>query len=294
MYLSQVTIQHFRNIADLTVNLTPGLNVIVGINNIGKTNFAEAILAALGQATINEDDLPVDTSGRRSELPIHVSLVFAALTADEQARYIDILDFKPDNPDASTASIHFECIWQKDARRPNWTRWAGNRRRNESAVPDDVLQSIRVVLLNALRNATAELMPGRQSKLGRLLRLMASDNEKNTVTQLFKDTNESVSRNELVVRTQKQIQNTLTGASGKAFAQDILIGTSEPRFEAIVNSLKLVLRGNGTDGQNPSFELDTNGLGYNNLIYIATVLSELSAAESDTPLLIVEEPEAHL
>jgi len=42
-------------------------------------------------------------------------------------------------------------------------------------------------------------------------------------------------------------------------------------------------------------ELRTNGLGYNNLLYIATVLSELDAAKAALlPLLLVEEPEAHL
>ena len=41
--------------------------------------------------------------------------------------------------------------------------------------------------------------------------------------------------------------------------------------------------------------LDSNGLGYNNLIYIATVLAELQAAkDAPAPLLAVEEPEAHL
>jgi len=46
----------------------------------------------------------------------------------------------------------------------------------------------------------------------------------------------------------------------------------------------------------PSYELGQNGLGYNNLLFMATVLGDLSQVASDTllSLLLIEEPEAHL
>lgn len=47
---------------------------------------------------------------------------------------------------------------------------------------------------------------------------------------------------------------------------------------------------------NPSFELFQNGLGYNNLLFISTVLGDMSLAQEDIllSLLLAEEPEAHL
>jgi putative ATP-dependent endonuclease of the OLD family len=294
MHLSKVAIRNFRNIEDLVVNLKSGLNVIVGVNNVGKTNFACSIQIALGQQPLSETDVPIRPDGTRSTEPIQIDLVFAGLSADERAQYLDILDLNPEKPEESTASIHFEASWTSENRRPRWTRWAGERKRTEAAVPEDVLESLRVTLLTALRDATSELLPGRQSRLGRLLRLLATDPEREEITNVIQSANSSLREKNLVIKTRERIQERLTGASGEKFAQQVQIGTSAPRFDFIVNSLRIVLQNIGV-GSLPPVELGTNGLGYNNLIYMATVLSELAATEpTDSPLLIVEEPEAHL
>ncbi len=296
MYLSKVAIGNFRNIESLVVNLKPTLNVIVGVNNVGKTNFACAIQVALGQLRLSEEDVPILPDGTRSKKPIQIDLTFSSLTPDERAQYIDILDFNQDDPQKSTASIHFEASWSFDRRRAHWSRWAGDRKRSEASVPDDVLESLRVTLLTALRDATAELLPGRQNRLGRLLQMLATDSQRAEITEAIKKANSSLKNQSLMIDTQARIQESLTGASGEKFAQRIQIGTAAPRFEFIVNSLRLILQAVGVgDTILPGIELGTNGLGYNNLIYIATVLSELAATEpTDSPLLIVEEPEAHL
>lgn len=296
MYLSKVGICNFRNIEKLIVNLKPTLNVIVGVNNVGKTNFACAIQVALGQLAVVESDIPILPNGTRTDKPIQIDLVFSSLTLDEKAQYIDILDFNQEAPEQSTASIHFEASWVSARRRPHWSRWAGDRKRAEAAVPDDVLESLRVTLLTALRDATAELLPGRQNRLGRLLGLLATDSQKTEIAEVIKEANSSLREKDLIVQTRERIQEHLTGATGERFAQEVQIGTAAPRFEFIVNSLRLVLQKIGIDEiPLPAAELGTNGLGYNNIIYIATVLSELGATEpTDSPLLVVEEPEAHL
>ena len=43
MYLSKVTVKNFRSFQSLTVELGAGLNIIVGENNVGKTNLLDAI-----------------------------------------------------------------------------------------------------------------------------------------------------------------------------------------------------------------------------------------------------------
>lgn len=55
MYLSKINIRNFRNLESLEVNLSPGLNVIVGENNVGKTNLLDALRVALGSAWNNSD-----------------------------------------------------------------------------------------------------------------------------------------------------------------------------------------------------------------------------------------------
>ena len=45
----------------------------------------------------------------------------------------------------------------------------------------------------------------------------------------------------------------------------------------------------------PIGALDANGLGYNNLLYMAVVLEHLKEPDPDeSPLFLIEEPEAHL
>lgn len=51
VHLSKLRIQNFRSFENLTAWFSPGLNVIVGENNIGKTNLLDAIRAALGYAS---------------------------------------------------------------------------------------------------------------------------------------------------------------------------------------------------------------------------------------------------
>ena len=48
MYLRQVTIENFRGIPEMTLDLQPGINLLIGDNGVGKTTVLEAIVAGLG------------------------------------------------------------------------------------------------------------------------------------------------------------------------------------------------------------------------------------------------------
>ncbi|MEC4587670.1 AAA family ATPase [Bacillus safensis] len=43
MYIAKVHIKNFRNFSDFTVDLNKGLSIIIGENNVGKSNFLECI-----------------------------------------------------------------------------------------------------------------------------------------------------------------------------------------------------------------------------------------------------------
>lgn len=43
MHISKIKIKNFKNFNNLEVNLQEGLNVIVGPNNVGKSNFIQLI-----------------------------------------------------------------------------------------------------------------------------------------------------------------------------------------------------------------------------------------------------------
>ena len=73
---------------------------------------------------------------------------------------------------------------------------------------------------------------------------------------------------------------------GAQLAQVLEIGLSATDFQKLASRVSILAN---------AFEIESNGLGYNNLIYMAVVLSELAkSADAAFRSLIVEEPEAHL
>jgi len=302
MYLQQITVKNFRCLKDVIVTLSSGLNVLVGENNIGKTAVLDAIRAALGPAAstgeplkIGPDDRHRQADGTYLNEAIQISLEFADLSPDEQAQFIDILNYQAAEPSKSTAQLNFRWNWNEKTKHYSVNRWGGIAAFSENSVPEDVLQMLPVTLLGALRDATAALQPGRNSRLAHLLDARASEADRATVVQFGKATNEALEKNELVRKTQAHITKTLGQVSGKIFAQKTAIKTSPPEFEKIIQSLRLVVSRFSAGNIEITDELRVNGLGFNNLFYIATVVLELNAqASALLPLLLVEEPEAHL
>src|SRR6185437_15213576 len=154
MYLSQVLIQNFRCLRELNATLSPGLNVLVGENNVGKTAFLDAIRAALGPAAATGDSpklIPEDrhrqTDGAYLDAPISVKLLFAGLSTDEQAQLIDILNYNAADPAKSTAQLNFRWQWNEKTERFSVSRWGGAAEISENGIPEDVLQNIPLTLL---------------------------------------------------------------------------------------------------------------------------------------------------
>lgn len=73
---------------------------------------------------------------------------------------------------------------------------------------------------------------------------------------------------------------------GEQLAQALEVGLSASDFQRLSSRLSLLV---------DNFEIEQNGLGFNNLIFMAVVLSELvKNPEASYRSLIIEEPEAHL
>ncbi|AZE51958.1 DNA repair protein RecN [Pseudomonas chlororaphis] len=47
MYLAELTIKNFRKLRDTTLKFQPGLNVLVGPNNVGKSAVVDALRTLL-------------------------------------------------------------------------------------------------------------------------------------------------------------------------------------------------------------------------------------------------------
>ena len=167
MYLSKVDIKNFRSFEELHVDLHPGLNVLVGRNNTGKTNLLQAIRHALGPSASRGDALwlerdhfyrasPIDAAERT----ITITLMFAGLTEAERAYFYEIVDFDLADLSSSKAIIRFEASWPKGKRQASIKRTGGPATAEPPEVPTRLLESLPITFLPALRNAEESLAPG--------------------------------------------------------------------------------------------------------------------------------------
>ncbi len=298
MYLSKVEITNFRSLENVSVHLRPGLNVLVGRNNTGKTNLFNAIRHAVGPSAsrgeslwLTRDDFHRDAETGDPATTMSVILTFADLTEKERAHFYEIVDFDLDNLAGSRAFLRFEASWPPHKRQPSIKRWGGPETAEPPPVPAELLQSLPITFLPALRDAEIALSPGQRSRLALMLQDLAersSDDPTAKIEKIFKVANRRLERQKLIREAQESLQDSTKGMAGTDYVASA-IKAAPSEFDRILRTLRIVME------SGVASELGMNGLGYNNLLYIGVVLEHLkSSDEVECPLLLVEEPEAHL
>lgn len=298
MYLATVEIRNFRSIETLQVDLQEGLNVLVGRNNTGKTNLLQAIRHAVGPSAsqgdtlwLKREDFYRKSAGDTTERTIAVTLTFAGLTDAQRAHFYEIVDFDLTDLAKSKAIIRFEASWPKEKRQASIKRTGGALAAEMPEVPTGILGSLPITFLPALRDAEASLAPGYRSRLASLLREIADRNggtAEEDIKRIFEDANKDLEGHALIGNIKSSLQITTKELAGNDYSASV-IRAAEIEFDKILRSLQVQMEGS------PIGTLDANGLGYNNLLYMAVVLEHLKMPDQDEcPLLLVEEPEAHL
>jgi putative ATP-dependent endonuclease of OLD family len=295
VYLSRVAVRNFRNLREVEVNLQKGLNVLVGRNNVGKTNLFLAIRHALGPGSspadplwpLSRDDLFRDTAGNPTTSAIRIDLEFADLSRAQVSQFFEILDFRGDNPEKSVAKVHFEARWDGPKRRFSVRRWGGREEGDRPQVPPEILESLPVSFVPALRDAGSALSPGPRSRLARLMESLATKTDEAAITGIFTTANEGLSKQALIGKVQRGLRDSTKGMAGSDYC-DCTISAAEADFTKIMRTLRVVI------DRDPNLDLNLNGLGYNNIVYIATILAQVEEHGDECPVLLLEEPEAHL
>lgn len=295
MYLAKADINNFRNLQDFSITFRPGLNVIVGENNTGKTNVLDALRLVLSSGSTPRDiwaraaDLRHDENGVRQATSFEIHLTFLGLKDGDLGLLSKCL---APSIGKDAAQIHFRFELRVDAKgyeRRKVTLWGGET--EGDTVESDVMDSLRATFLPALRDAEADLRPGRNTRISRLLDELSKGKplEREALVKQIESANKNIKDLSLMNRAKQAINDNLQQITGPALAQKADLALSAPSFERITDTIRALV------GSPQPFEMSENGLGFNNLLYIGTVLSELQRAqEIDLRLLLIEEPEAHL
>ncbi|EPV3677817.1 MULTISPECIES: ATP-dependent nuclease [Enterobacter cloacae complex] len=286
MYLAELTIKNFRKLREATLKFQPGLNVLVGPNNVGKSAVIDALRTLL--AGYDETYPRLDGSDRHrphegdptGDISFH--FVFRDLSLEDEADFISAL--KPNVDKHMEAHIHVQYTDMDKTGRFKVRRWCGDH--PEVSLTSDMMENLRGVYLQPLRDASQGLRPNRNSQLARLLHLLTDDAGRDTINTALKQLDETLKQDKSIQSTHKAISSRHDSMMGAQLAQELAVGLSVTDFQRLSSRLTLTAE---------AMEIEKNGLGFNNLIFMAVVLSELAKnTDSAFRSLIIEEPEAHL
>lgn len=286
MHLAKLVIKNFRKIAHAELSFQGGLNVLVGGNNVGKTAVVDALRALLAgheepYPRLGEEDLHRPKSGTPSG-DIVFEYVFSGLDADDEADFLAAL--VPDPTGKLDAHVKIRYSDPDKGGRLRAKRWCGEH--EDVGLTADMMENLRGVYLPPLRDASQGLKPGKTSQLARLLQLIAEEDGVKGIDDALQDLDKKLKTHLPIVNTQNAIDTRHKTMLGTQLAQLLEVGLSASDFKSLKSRLSLIV---------DAFEIEQNGLGFNNLIYMAVVLSELTKnPDSCYRGLIVEEPEAHL
>lgn len=309
MYINKLITKGFRCFDDsFTVEFNSGLNVIVGENGAGKT----AIISAIRQLFIDSE------SGRYavSEIDFHRSFKKDSLAANEisiKAHFDELngnekIAFLHWCDENGKASLNLQIENNEIRGRYRRALWGGKSR--TTAFEPETIDLIHCIYLPPLRDAESKLVNGRQSRLSKLLKALSKkeiekfrkNGEQHPLEERVIEFNRELAESDEfgIKKANKLIINSLQKSIGDNFGQNTLIQFVESDFTRIVEGLRLLFFPDLSEHEHSSFRsLQENSLGYNNLLYIASILAELTIDDDELKdsyfkLLLIEEPEAHL
>jgi len=305
MYLSDLSIKGYKVFnSEFNIKLNEGLTVLIGENGCGKTAIIDAIRLLLnedefGRIGITESHFhrPIDKSTREGGADsIEVKGTFSTLSDMEQIAYLPWLDAI----DNTKAYLNKKIDNKPNARgRFDHSTWGGESL--TGIFEWELVNAISCIYLPPLRDAVSKLEAYRGSRLSRLFRKdkPKKGEPKHNIEEKFESFNTNLLDDPTILAVNTAIKKYLKESLGTVLGQDALIQFAETNFDRIVERLRLLFypKIDASTKSELFRDVSENSLGYNNILYLATVLAELDGLQNENTkhrILLIEEPEAHL
>lgn len=327
MYIAKLVVSNFRCFCETTVEFQPGINVILGENNAGKTALLRAFRLVFDRSGRQRPDIPDFYQGITdfSQAPtISVKAILRSSTADTiddkslVATWLTKLDapweaqlsyefFLPDeeipafNRALGTAPDRDQFFSVLEQFIPKYvSRIFGGLPENRMVAEPDALAKFDCQTVEAIRDVESELFAGTNPLLRAMLRQVLDHDVDETETLSRRRHFRTLTQDARSNLTKRMNLDALFQLAKETGAAD---GGAPVLHDAIdeddfIAALRLYIK-------QPHFKVPAthNGLGYNNLIYISLLLASLQFKASVSrrgqnavlfPMLLIEEPEAHL
>jgi putative ATP-dependent endonuclease of the OLD family len=316
MYISEVYIENFRCFRKCRVELDPKLTILVGENNIGKTNLLSALALIFSPDASNTsrqliaDDIWANWREDNRLPTVKIQATIAGLETVEEKALVAKWLINSKNELKARITYEFRPLIGSEVPLPevlpiddyDWVIYGGEIERERIDFKD--LAQIRLELLPALRDAEREMSRGTRRRLGSLISRFKPEGfddedvpDKRKIRRALQLLNGRLGQAEPVAESQKQLNARLGEVSGESNKQQAVFRPSRLEFDDLVRNLQILV---GTqEGLEHSVEL--NGLGYNNLLYVGALLTDFYQRRKQQgprgltlPVVAIEEPEAHL
>jgi len=325
MFLSELYIENFRIFGEnehaLFLPLRPGLTALVGENDTGKTAIIDALRLALGTRDqeffrIDEANFHQPPDGTAPRTEIRIRCKFDGLARADIAAFIEYLTYE-DRGATKTPVLYVNWKAAVVAKKVGQRRFMAVEVRSGQAGDGPKFDIEARILLYAtylrpLRDAERALSSGRGSRLSQILQhtkeikehgqdydpQMGPPADPSTLSVLgIGDYANALLGEHQGVQSARNRLNT-DYLKNLSFSGDQLQGSvsvagtkgdADIRLRQLLEKLDLELRDEGVAEPPPS-----RGLGSNNLLFMACELLLLVSEEEGFPLLLIEEPEAHL
>jgi putative ATP-dependent endonuclease of OLD family len=285
MHIDCLRLQRFRSCVDVTVRFHRELTVLVGENNGGKSNIVDALRLLTLPLNGRRERYAEDDDLRRGSTPPHFALEgrFDGLSDTMKGLLVSAV------PDPTADRAVFGMRYH--ARTAGMLRgrasyWAG---RFDTAEPESgSTDLIRHVYLPPLRDAKQALGSGSATRIAALLQNFLLTGEEDGFLTHVRRTGDP---HRVLTAINTDIGSALGDLTRGARPQTASLEFTTEALADVARDLRFRLADLGL----PPQDIKSSGLGYANLLYMATVVVELAKArESDLTLFLVEEPEAHL
>lgn len=298
-YISRVQISNFRNFRNVDVNLSHK-QVIIGENNIGKTNFLRAIQLILDPRLSDEDRFLADSdfyegiqspmeNGEEVKISIDIqgydhSKVLLSTLCDATIS---------DNPSTIRLTYHFYATQNNDGTYEYQYRiFQGNK--EDIPFTHYHRKYLNLKVIPAIRDVEAEMKSLRKSPINQLLKNYDIRKEELTdiATRLKATSDEVLSIDELKHLT-NNINSRFSTIIGQQIDSSISLETMDLDPNRILNTLKILI------GQGKR-QISDSSLGLNNILYISLVLLSLedktipAIIKADNYLKIMEEEDSEI
>jgi putative ATP-dependent endonuclease of OLD family len=320
MFLARLMVQNFRQFGDgdaaLDITFNDGVTALVGRNDSGKSAVIDAIRYALLTRDeefirVQPEDFHIDQTGKQA-VDILICCKLSGLDDDEKGALAEYLSYE-----GGDVSLFVNWTAKRLSESPGARRWIDVSVRSGIGGAGPPLEpTVRTLLsstyLRPLRDAEREMSPGRGSRLSQILANVPEIGQGDAFTEAALPADAAaVSRLSLLglsdymrhgvkehkgvgnaedaINTQYLASLSLTGDSLRGKIDLTEGGTDKARLRQILERLELALLEATTGSARGRY-----GLGSNNLLYMACELLLLGREPDGLPLLLIEEPEAHL